>query len=67
MKPLRIVLADDHKVVRQGFRALLERERDFEIVGEADDGLEAVRLVDQLKPDVLVVDFAMPGLTGIRA
>jgi DNA-binding NarL/FixJ family response regulator len=65
MKPLRILLADDHKVVRQGFRALLERERDFKIVGEADNGLEAIRLVDQLKPDVLVVDFAMPGLTGI--
>jgi len=65
MKRVRIVLADDHKVVRQGFRALLEREPDFEIVGEADDGIKAVRLVDQLKPDVLVVDFAMPGLTGI--
>jgi len=65
MKTVTIVLADDHRIVRQGFRALLECLPDFDIVGEADDGLQAIRLVEQLKPDVLVVDFAMPGLDGI--
>jgi two-component system, NarL family, response regulator NreC len=62
-----IVLADDHPVVRRGMRALLESEPDFCIVGEASDGLEAVRLVERVKPDVLVVDLMMPGLSGLEA
>lgn len=66
MSKIRILLADDHRVVREGFRALLEAEPDFEIVGETGDGLEAVRLVEQHKPQVLVVDLMMPGLNGLE-
>jgi DNA-binding NarL/FixJ family response regulator len=61
----RIVLADDHSVMRQGLRALLQMEAGFTIVGEASDGNTAVELVEQLKPDVLVVDLVMPGLGGL--
>jgi two-component system response regulator NreC len=61
-----IMLADDHQVVRQGLRSLLEAEPDFRIVGEAGDGLEAVKLVERLLPDVLVVDLMMPGLNGLE-
>lgn len=61
-----IVLADDHDVVRRGLQFILEMEPDFEIIGEAGEGLEAVRLVEQLQPDVLVVDVVMPNLTGIE-
>ena len=67
MNTIRILLAEDHVVVRQGTRQLLERERDFEIVGEAGDGEEAVRLASQLKPDVVIMDVAMPKLSGIEA
>lgn len=63
---LHIVLADDHVVVRQGLRALLEREG-FEVIGEAGDGVEAVRLVEKLRPSVAVLDVAMPKLNGIDA
>ena len=61
-----IVLVDDHQVVRQGLRALLESESDFSITGETGDGLEAVDLVERLRPDVLVVDLMMPGLNGLE-
>lgn len=61
-----IMLADDHPVVRQGLRAVLEAEPDFEVIAEAGDGLEATRLVERLKPDVLVVDIMMPGLNGLE-
>ena len=63
---MEIVLADDHPIVRQGLRALLEAERDFQVVGEAGDGLEAVALVERVKPDVLVLDLMMPGLAGLQ-
>lgn len=63
---MRIVLADDHPIVRQGLRALLEAEADFQVVGEASDGLEAVALVERVKPDVLVLDLMMPGLAGLQ-
>jgi DNA-binding NarL/FixJ family response regulator len=61
-----IVLADDHPVVREGVRALLEREPDFAVVGETGDGREAVELVDRLRPAVLLVDIMMPGLNGLE-
>lgn len=61
-----IVLADDHKIVRQGIKALLETEPDFNLVGEAADGLEAARLVKQHQPDILIVDLTMPGMSGIE-
>ena len=67
MDTIRILLAEDHVVVRQGTRQLLEREPDFDIVGEAGDGEEAVRLASQLKPDVVIMDVAMPKLSGIEA
>ena len=61
-----IVLADDHHVVRQSFRLLLEAEPDFEVTGEAASGLEAIETVERLRPDVLVVDLMMPELNGIE-
>jgi DNA-binding NarL/FixJ family response regulator len=61
-----VVLADDHPLVRQGVRRLLERE-EFEILGEASDGLEVISLAEQLRPDVVVLDLAMPTLNGIGA
>ncbi len=64
--PLHIVIADDHTMVRQGLRVILEREH-FEVVGEASDGQEAVRLVEQLHPAIAVLDVAMPALNGIDA
>lgn len=63
---ITILLADDHNVVRQGLRAVLDREADFSVVGEAVEGFEAVRLAERLHPDVLVVDLLMPGLNGIE-
>ena len=61
-----ILLADDHQVVRQGLRALLEVEPDFQVVGEAGNGLEAVQLVERLKPNVLILDLMMPDLNGLE-
>jgi NarL family two-component system response regulator LiaR len=66
MGKIRVVIADDHAVVRQGTRSLLEREDDIEVVGEARDGEEAVRLIQQLKPDVAIVDVSMPKLNGVE-
>ncbi len=61
-----IVLADDHHIVRQGLRALLESEPNFRLVGETGDGLAAVRMVEKLQPQVLITDVMMPGLNGLE-
>jgi DNA-binding NarL/FixJ family response regulator len=63
---IKIVLADDHPVVRQGLRAVFEAEADFSVVGETGEGLDAVRLVEELGPDVAVLDVMMPGLNGLE-
>ncbi len=67
MRKIRVVLADDHTVVRQGLRALLSAEEDMEVVGEAENGRQTVQLVKRLLPDVAVLDIAMPVLNGLEA
>ncbi|MBS0184130.1 MAG: response regulator transcription factor [Nitrospira sp.] len=66
-KCIRVLLADDHFLVRQGLRKYLSHHIDIELVGEAADGEEAVKLTDQLKPDVVVMDINMPRMNGIEA
>jgi len=63
----RIILVDDHAVMRRGLRLLLEQQEDFNVVGEARDGREAVQLAEALRPDVAVMDISMPNLNGIEA
>ena len=67
MTPIRILLADDHAVMRTGLRLVLERQPDFEVVGEASDGREAIDLARQLRPDVVLMDILMPHVDGIEA
>lgn len=64
---IRILLVEDHQIVRQGLRAIIETEPDIEVVGEAANGLEAIRSAELLQPDVIVMDIAMPQLNGIEA
>lgn len=64
---MRILIADDHAILRQGLRALLETGPGFQVVGEASDGLQAVEMVQELQPDLVIMDIAMPGLDGIKA
>lgn len=66
-RPIRVLLVDDHAVVRKGLRALFEREPGIEVVGEAEDGAQAVRVVGRLRPDVILMDLEMPGVGGIEA
>jgi DNA-binding NarL/FixJ family response regulator len=67
MMPIRILLADDHTVVRDGLRALLERQPDMTVVAEAADGRDSVRLAEEQSPDVVVMDITMPNMNGIEA
>ncbi len=66
-QPIRIVIADDHPIFRDGLRRLLEAESDLKVIGEACDGAEAVKLAQQLKPDILLLDLAMPRMPGLEA
>jgi len=67
MTKIRVLLAEDHAIMREGTREFIQREQDMEVVGEAGDGEEAVRLTAQTKPDVVVMDIRMPKLNGIEA
>jgi DNA-binding NarL/FixJ family response regulator len=64
---ISVLLVDDHTLVRRGFRRILEDETDIKVVGEAGDGAEAVKLTDELRPKVIVMDCAMPGMNGLEA
>lgn len=66
-RPIRIILADDHQIVRQGLRILLEAETDMEIIAEADNGRKVLKLAQELLPDVIIMDLSMPELNGIEA
>ena len=67
MKQITVLLAEDHTIVREGFRKMLEMEDDIEVVGEAQDGRQAVAMVKNLRPDVVLMDIAMPQLNGLEA
>lgn len=67
MEAIKILIADDHPVVREGLFAMLNRERDFKVVGEANDGVEAVNKAKELNPDVVLMDLRMPELDGVEA
>jgi two-component system, NarL family, response regulator NreC len=67
MKSIRVLLADDHKLMRGGLRLVVDQEADLKVVGEADDGRQALELSKSLKPDVVVMDIGMPNLNGIEA
>jgi DNA-binding NarL/FixJ family response regulator len=67
MSKIRVLIADDHAILREGVRALLQLQPDIEVAGEASDGKEAIEAVERLDPDVVLMDIAMPGLGGIEA
>lgn len=67
MKPIRILIVDDHMLFRSGIKLVLQRHAEFEVVGEADDGLEGIKRAKQLKPDVVLLDLHMHGISGLEA
>ena len=67
MRHIKIILVDDHKLVRQGVRSLLAGQPEFDVVAEASDGQEALRLIETLQPDVVIMDVMMPNMNGIEA
>lgn len=67
MNPIRILIVDDHEIVREGLQILLAEESEFEVVGAVGDGIAALKIAEQLKPDVILMDLVMPGLDGIEA
>lgn len=66
-KKIRVLIADDHEIVREGLRSILAMEPDIELVGEAKDGIEAIQKTDRLSPDVILIDLIMPRKDGIEA
>ena len=64
---IRVIIADDHQIVRDGLCSLLEKEPDLEVIAAVEDGRTTVRLVEELQPDVVIMDISMPGLNGIEA
>ncbi|MDD5095421.1 MAG: response regulator transcription factor, partial [Dehalococcoidia bacterium] len=66
MKKITLILADDHRVLREGLKALLQEEEEFEVIGEAGTGAEACQLAERLRPDVMVLDLMMPDMNGIE-
>src|SRR3989304_1849564 len=67
MQKIKVLIVDDHAIMRDGIRALLTVNDDIEVVGEASEGREAIKKMEQLKPDVIVMDIAMPGMDGMEA
>lgn len=66
MDKIRVLIADDHRLIRVGLRAILEESEGFEVVGEAEDGYQALDLAEELSPDILLLDYEMPGLNGVQ-
>ncbi len=64
---IKIILADDHKIMREGLKSLLNQQKDIQVIGEADDGQAVVRLTKKLEPDIVVLDIGMPNMNGIQA
>ena len=67
MTPIKILIADDHPVVRECLSAMLGKEKDFQVVGEAENGVEAVNKAKELQPDIILMDLRMPELDGVEA
>ncbi|MCK5010585.1 MAG: response regulator transcription factor [Deltaproteobacteria bacterium] len=67
MRKIKVVVADDHTILRQGIKALLDNQEGIEVMGEAKDGREAIKTIEELLPDVILMDIAMPGLNGLEA